>query len=115
MRTLGPFPGAGRDPDHLHTREKDLDNDKAFAAFALFLIAGVATLLSTLVLTGPGTWPSPLVVGEHVALGLSMRAAYKWIGGWNWADWSVTSEHAPARAAADEVFAAPGATADAMG
>jgi len=70
-----------------------LDNDKAFAAYALLLFLGVVTMLTvTMSLLGAGTWPTPTHLAEHVGLGLLMRAAYKWIGGWNWADWSVTSD-----------------------
>jgi hypothetical protein len=87
-----------------------LDNDKAFAAFALILLAGVVSVIMTVVTTGPGTWPTPLHLAEHVALGLSMRFAYKWIGGFNAADWSVTSDRV--REAAEMV--PTGATADAM-
>jgi hypothetical protein len=87
-----------------------VDNDKAFAAFALILLVGVVSVVSTVVLTGPGTWPTPAHLAEHVALGLSMRFAYKWIGGFNAADWSVTSERV--REAAEMVPTA--ATADAL-
>jgi hypothetical protein len=82
-----------------------LDNDRVFAACALVLIASVATLLSTQVLLGPGTFPSPLAFAEHVALGLSMRAAYKWIGGWNPADWSVVGERTVEAIAVPELLA----------
>jgi hypothetical protein len=87
-----------------------LDNDKAFAAFALILLVGVVSVISTVVLTGPGTWPTPLHLAEHVALGLSMRFAYKWIGGFDSADWSVASDRV--RETAEMV--PTGATADAM-
>jgi hypothetical protein len=69
-----------------------LDNDKVFAAYALILIAGVTSTIATSVMVGFASLPSPLVFFEHVALGLSMRSAYKFIGGWNWADWTVTGD-----------------------
>jgi len=87
-----------------------LDNDKAFAAFALILLAGVVSVISTVVLTGPGNWPTPLHLAEHVALGVSMRFAYKWIGGFDVADWSVASDRVREPA---EMLPA-GVTADAM-
>jgi len=87
-----------------------LDNDKAFAAFALILLVGVVSVITTVVTTGPGTLPTPLHLAEHVALGLSMRFAYKWIGGFDTADWSVASD----RVREPAVMAPSGATADAM-
>ena len=71
-----------------------MDTNKAFAVYALTLIAGVGSVLAASVLAGITTAPSPAVFMEHVALGLMMRAAYKSIGGWDWADWSLTSEPA---------------------
>lgn len=77
-----------------------MDNDKAFAAYALILFVGVVTVVATVVtVLGTGTWPTPLHLAEHVALGLTVRAGYKWVGGWNPADWAVTSEPAVAPAA----------------
>jgi hypothetical protein len=91
-----------------------LDNDKAFAAYALILIAGVASLLTTLVLTGPGTWPSPVHILEHVAMGLAIRAGYKSVGGWSWADWSVAGDRVRDPITAGELLASSGAHADAL-
>ena len=87
-----------------------MHDDKAFAVYALLLILGVATALTSgMLLFGNGTWPSALAVVEHVALGLLMRAAYKTIGGWNWADWSVAGDAVPEAASAEEVLAGSGA------
>lgn len=70
-----------------------MDNDKTFAAYALILVLGVVSMLTAAVMVlGDGTWPSPLAFAEHVALGLMMRAGYKSIGGFDRADWSVTSD-----------------------
>jgi hypothetical protein len=92
-----------------------LDNDKSFAAYALVLIAGVASVITATVHAGVTSLPSPLVFLEHVALGLTMRASYKAIGGWNWADWSFTSE-AAGRAVADTgYYPTPSGTANAQG
>ena len=71
-----------------------MQNDKVFAVAAIVLFAGLASVLTTSVLAGFAALPSPLVFLEHVAMGLLMRASYKSIGGWNWADWTLTSEPA---------------------
>ena len=69
-----------------------MQNDKAFAVAAIVLFAGLASVLTASVLAGFATLPAPLLFLEHVAMGLGMRASYKFIGGWNWADWTLTSE-----------------------
>ena len=69
-----------------------MQNDKAFAAAAIVLFAGLASVLTASVLAGFAMLPAPLLFLEHVAMGVAMRAAYKFIGGWNWADWTLTSE-----------------------
>lgn len=90
-----------------------MDNDRAFAAFALILVLGVASMLTASVLfVGNGTWPSPPSFLEHVALGLLMRAGYKQIGGWSWADWSVAGDRTREAVEADLL---PAGTAEAMG
>jgi hypothetical protein len=63
-----------------------MDNDKAFASYALGLIlltAFVAT--GAMVATGLGLiyHPAALVI-EHLALGITFRAAYKSLDGSNW-------------------------------
>jgi hypothetical protein len=74
-----------------------LDNDKLFAAYSLTLFVGVIVMLTAAVtVLGTGTWPTPLHLAEHVALGLCVRTGYKWIGGFDAADWSLTSEPAAA-------------------
>jgi len=81
-----------------------LDNDKVFAAYALILIAGVTSTIATSVMVGFASLPSPVVFFEHVAMGLMVRSAYKFVGGWNWADWTVTGEStADAVSAADRL------------
>jgi hypothetical protein len=91
-----------------------LQNDKSFAAYALILIAGVTSVLTASVLAGFARLPSPQVFLEHVALGLLMRASYKSIAGWNWADWTLTSGRA-ADATATAGFSSSDATAGAEG
>jgi hypothetical protein len=88
-----------------------LDNDKVFTGYALILIAGVASVITSSVLAGFASLPTPAVFLEHVALGLMMRASYKTIGGFDWADWSFTRDRAPAEAE----FAPSGPAAHAEG
>jgi len=90
-----------------------LDKNNTFAAYALILIAGVGSVLTASVLAGITTAPSPTVFVEHVALGLMIRAAYKSFGGWNWADWTVTSEPAGGAIAATGYLSSSGGTAGA--
>lgn len=89
-----------------------MDNDRIFAAYALLLFFGVVTLLTTLLVVNGRGFPAPLAFAEHVALGLSWRFAYKWIGGVNRADWSVTSDRV--REPEGELLPAGGDTAGAM-
>lgn len=72
--------------------ERHLDNDKAFAAYAMILLALVGTVLTTVVVTQFPTVPSFLGIAEHVMLGLLIRASYKSFAGWDWSDWSLGSE-----------------------
>lgn len=65
-----------------------LDNNKAFAAWALFLVSGAGLLLTSLVLSGLTTLPPLTTALTDIALGLGVRAAYKQVGGWDWSDWS---------------------------
>lgn len=93
-----------------------MDNDKAFAAYALFLFVGVVAVISVLVtVLGTGTWPTPLHLAEHVTLGLVVRASYKWVGGWNPADWTLAGDGARAKTASAEEVLGAGAAADAAG
>ena len=87
-----------------------MTNDKNFALYAVILVSGVASLITASVMAGFAALPSPLVFLEHLALGLTMRASYKTIGGFDWADWSFTSDHAPAAAEAGDL-ATPSGTA----
>jgi hypothetical protein len=90
-----------------------LDNDKAFAAYLLILVAGVTSTLAASVMAGFASLPSPVVFLERVALGLMMRASYKSIGGWDWADWSIGGLPAGAASQAKELLSPPGETANA--
>lgn len=91
-----------------------MDNDKTFAAYALILIAGVASVITSSVLAGFASLPTPVVFLEHVALGLMMRASYKTIGGFDWADWSFGSDETAGTVAAND-FVPPSGTAAQQG
>jgi hypothetical protein len=71
-----------------------VSNEKAFTTYVILLAAGVTSLLWTMVATGVAAWPSPFTFLEHASLGLMFRGAYKFIGGLDWADWSILPEHA---------------------
>jgi hypothetical protein len=90
-----------------------LDNDKMFAAYLLILITGVTSTLATSVMAGFASLPSPLVFLEHVALGLAIRASYKSIGGFDWADWSIGGLPSGAASQAKELLSPPGEAAKA--
>ena len=81
-----------------------MDNDRVFAAYALILIAGVTSTIATSVMVGFASLPSPVVFFEHVLLGLTIRSAYKFVGGWNWADWTVTAESTADAASAGDML-----------
>ena len=65
-----------------------MHDNKAFAAWALFIVAGAGLVFATLVLTGIATLPPLTTFLTDVAMGLGIRAAYKQVGGWEWAEWS---------------------------
>jgi hypothetical protein len=90
-----------------------LDNDKAFAIYALALLAGLASLLAASLVAGFATLPSPLSFFEHVSLGLALRAAYKGIGGFSWDDWSLLGDRVGQATSRPELAARPGITAGA--
>jgi hypothetical protein len=90
-----------------------LDNDKMFAAYLLILITGVTSTIATSVMAGFASLPSPVVFLEHVALGLTIRASYKSIGGWDWADWSIGGLPTGAASQAKELLSPPGEAANA--
>jgi hypothetical protein len=69
-----------------------VNNDKAFAIYALVLIGGVASVVTASVMAGYATFPTPLVFLEHVSLSLAFRWAYKTIGGFDMGDWSVLGD-----------------------
>jgi hypothetical protein len=94
-------------------RRITLDDNKAFAAWVLLVVGGAGTLLLCLLLTGVAELPPLLNIAADVALGLSVRAAYKWVGGFEWADWSIAGESTGE--AADDLHVQPGAPAGAMG
>lgn len=61
-----------------------MSNDRAFAAYGLILIAGVASVITASVMAGVATLPSAFVFLEHLALSLLFRTAYKSFGGFDW-------------------------------
>jgi hypothetical protein len=67
-----------------------VENDRAFAAYALFMLAGITTVVAASVAAGIAGLPDPLGFLEHVSLSLAFRAAYKSLSGWDWSDWSLT-------------------------
>ena len=83
-----------------------MNDNKAFAAWVLLVVGGAATLLLTMVVTGFVALPPIANILADVALGLSVRAAYKWTGGWNWADWSFGGDARETVVAAGEMPAA---------
>ena len=89
-----------------------MDQNKAFAIYSLTLIAGLAPVITASLIAGFATLPSPMMFVEHVALGLGIRAAYKYIGGFDVSDWTFTGEPIPAAVEAADTLPA-GATADA--
>lgn len=90
-----------------------MNRDKAFAIYAITLICAVASVITASVMAGFATLPSPLMFVEHVALGLGIRFAYKWVGGIDVADWTIFGEPIAAAPAAAEAVTPAGATADA--
>jgi hypothetical protein len=90
-----------------------VNDNKAFAAWVLLVLTTMATLL-TWIVVGLGADLPPLAsVLEHVALGLSIRFAYKYTGGFNPADWSFGSDAVGEPVAAGALD--PGVGAGAMG
>jgi hypothetical protein len=61
-----------------------VNNDKVFAAYAVILVGGVASVLTASVMAGVTALPTFAVFLEHVAMSLLFRAAYKSIGGFDW-------------------------------
>lgn len=66
-----------------------MDNDKLFTIYVLALTGGLASVITASVMAGIATVPSPLVLVEHLAMSFGIRAAYKWVGGSSWDDWSL--------------------------
>jgi hypothetical protein len=77
-----------------------MQNDKAFAAYALTLTLGILAVLAGTVAFGIVPPPSPLMFLEHLAMGLGVRWAYKSYGGFDWAEWSLMGHGAPSEAEA---------------
>ena len=61
-----------------------MDNDRIFAAYALILVAGVASVITASVVSGIATLPSAGVFLEHLALSFGFRGAYKSLDGFDW-------------------------------
>ncbi|MBW2421647.1 MAG: hypothetical protein JRH19_24115 [Deltaproteobacteria bacterium] len=60
-----------------------MENDKAFAIYALTLIGGIATLLAGTVAVGLASVPPLAFMAEHLGMGLAFRATYKSFDGSN--------------------------------
>jgi hypothetical protein len=80
-----------------------MSNDRIFAAYALILVAGVASVITASVTAGIAAVPSAGVFLEHVALSFGFRAAYKSLGGFEWVEdlavftgWVTPADEAPA-------------------
>ena len=67
-----------------------MDNDRVFAAYALLLVGGVASVITASVTSGIATLPSAGVFLEHVVMSFGFRAAYKSLGGFEWAHEAAT-------------------------
>jgi hypothetical protein len=93
-----------------------MNNDKAFALYAILIFSGVASVLTASVMAGVAALPTPLVFLEHLAMSFGFRAAYKSFEGWDWSEWSLTSDAlaAPAAPAAPAEAAAGAGVADAV-
>lgn len=91
-----------------------MDDNKAFARWVLLVVGGAGTLMLAMVLSGVASVPPVVNIVADVALGLSIRFAYKWVGGFDSADWSFAGVPAEAASSADDLHAHPGA-AGAMG
>lgn len=64
-----------------------MQSDRAFAVFTLVLVGGLATVLALLFQSPNAIVPTPVGFIEHIAISLSFRFAYKWIGGGDASDW----------------------------
>jgi len=65
-----------------------LYDNRAFAGWVVFVVGGAAILFASLVLTGVAVMPPLATFVKDVAMGLGIRAAYKQVGGWDWAEWA---------------------------
>lgn len=79
-----------------------MDNDKAFAVYAIAIFAGLASIITASILNGYAALPTPLMFVEHLAMSLLFRASYKSFGGPAWWPYPAVAE------AVDEAVAVPG-------
>lgn len=90
-----------------------MHNDKLFVAYSTVLVAAVTSVIWASVSAGITTLPTTLLFGEHVALSLGFRAAYKSVGGWEWMiPWWV--DRTPVTANETAEISLPGIAADAV-
>ncbi len=75
-----------------------MQNDRAFAIYALIVVSGVASVITASVMAGIATLPTPLVFAEHIALSLLFRASYKSFGGFDWITGSEEAVEIPGAA-----------------
>ena len=64
-----------------------MQSDRVFAVFTLALVGGLAILLTLLFQSENAIVPTPVGFIEHIAISLSFRFAYKWIGGSDASEW----------------------------
>jgi hypothetical protein len=74
------------------TKEGKMNNDRAFAVYAVALIGGAIIVLASLILAGIGELPAPLFILEHLTLALLFRGAYKSLDGPYGAFWRSDDE-----------------------
>lgn len=76
-----------------------MENDKLFAAYALFLVAGIGSVIAALLAVGVANLPDPIGLTEHLSFSLLMRASYKSLAGWDGSEWSLAFGRPAARVA----------------
>jgi hypothetical protein len=87
-----PNPGNGERADSLHvkadpsraSKELPMENDRVFKFYAGGLVLLTATMVVCAIVTLGGTFPPPEFMGEHLAMSLLFRSAYKSFDGSNW-------------------------------
>lgn len=76
-----------------------MENDKYFSIYAFTILGALLAVVSATLQAGFTTLPSPLVFLEHIAMSLTVRAAYKSFG-WDWGFWTFGMGSRPVAEAA---------------